>query len=132
MLSDSCGWPGFKSRPGRNLKTCNFKALEVTAMYFTFLETSNLFLFGQERSRAYGKKLQLQPGSCIHPPHFPYNVFNRKFVKKGTLEKDFPHFLVLISKGYLKLRKDLRANSHQCDMHLYKQKKSVSRNDAHI
>jgi len=33
------------------LKTCNFEALEATAMYFTFLETSNLFLFGQERSR---------------------------------------------------------------------------------
>ena len=50
MLSDSRGWPGFKSRPGQTSKTCNFEALEVTAMYFTFLETSNLFLFGQERS----------------------------------------------------------------------------------
>ena len=44
--------PGFKSRPGWNLKTCNFEALKVTGMYFTFLETSNLFLFWQERSRA--------------------------------------------------------------------------------
>ena len=25
------------------MKTCNFNTLEVTAMYFTFLETSNLF-----------------------------------------------------------------------------------------
>ena len=45
MLSDSRGWPGFKSRPGRNLKTCNFEGLEVAAMYFTFSETSNLFLY---------------------------------------------------------------------------------------
>ena len=34
------------------LETCNFEALEVTAMYFTFSETSSLCLFGQERSRA--------------------------------------------------------------------------------
>ena len=51
MLSDSRVRPGFKSRPGRALKTCNFEALEVTAMYFTFSETSNLYLFGKERSR---------------------------------------------------------------------------------
>ena len=29
----------------------NFETLEVTAMYFTFLETSSLFLYGLERSR---------------------------------------------------------------------------------
>ena len=51
MLSDSHGRRGFKSRSSRTLETCNFEALEVTAMYFTFSETSNLFLFGQERSR---------------------------------------------------------------------------------
>ena len=51
MLIDSRGRPGFKSRSSPTLETCNFEALEVTAMYFTFLETSNLFLFGQERSR---------------------------------------------------------------------------------
>ena len=50
--TDSRGRPGFKSWPGQTLKICNFEALEVTAMYFTFSETSNLFLFGQERSRA--------------------------------------------------------------------------------
>jgi hypothetical protein len=33
---------------GRTLKTCNFEALKVTTMYFTFLEAFNLFLFGQE------------------------------------------------------------------------------------
>ena len=43
MLSDSREWPGFKSRPGPTLKIFNFKALEITAMYFTFSETSNLF-----------------------------------------------------------------------------------------
>ena len=53
----SSAWPGFelgrgRSGPGRNLKICNFEALKVTAMYFTFSETSNLFLFGPERSRA--------------------------------------------------------------------------------
>ena len=53
MEIDSCGWPGFKSRPGHTLKTCNFEALEVTVMYFTFLETSSLYLFGQGRSRAH-------------------------------------------------------------------------------
>ena len=50
---DSCRWPRFKFRPGRTLKTCNFDALEVTAIYFTFLETSNLFYLdkrGQECS----------------------------------------------------------------------------------
>ena len=26
------------------LKTCNFEVLEVTTMYFTFLETSSLYL----------------------------------------------------------------------------------------
>ena len=46
MLSDSCGRPGFKSWLGGTLKTCNFEALEVTAMYFTFSETSNLYLNG--------------------------------------------------------------------------------------
>ena len=51
MLSDSRWWPRFKSWPGRTLKTCNFEALEVTAMYFTFSETSNLFLCRQESSR---------------------------------------------------------------------------------
>ena len=50
MISDSRGRPGFKSRRSRTLKTGNFEALKVTAMYFTFLETSSLFLFGQERS----------------------------------------------------------------------------------
>ena len=52
MLSDSGGRPGFKSRSSPTLETCNFEALEVTAMYFTFLETSNLFLFGQVKSLA--------------------------------------------------------------------------------
>ena len=33
--------------------TCNFGALEVIAMYFTFLETSNPFLFGQESRGVY-------------------------------------------------------------------------------
>ena len=54
----SSAWPGFEPRgPGSNpgqaklLRFFNFEALEVTAMYFTFSETSNLFLFGQERSR---------------------------------------------------------------------------------
>ena len=48
MLSDSRRRPEFKSRSSPTLETCNFKALEVTGMYFAFLETSNLFLFGQE------------------------------------------------------------------------------------
>ena len=39
--------------PGHALKTCNFEALEGTAMYFTFSETSSFYLFEQERSRAY-------------------------------------------------------------------------------
>ena len=38
--------------PGSNPDHANFEALEVTAMYFTFLKTSNFFLFGQERSRS--------------------------------------------------------------------------------
>ena len=50
-VSDSCERRGLKSRSSRTLETCNFEALKVTAMYFTFSETSNLFLFGQERSR---------------------------------------------------------------------------------
>ena len=37
---------GFKSRRSGTLKTGNFEALKVTAMYFTFSETSNLFLYG--------------------------------------------------------------------------------------
>ena len=53
MLSDSRGRPGFKSRPGRTLKTCNFEALKGTAMYFTFLETSSLPFLKQGRSREY-------------------------------------------------------------------------------
>ena len=40
-----------QSQLGQNLKTCNFEELKGTAMYFTFLETSNLFLFGQEVKR---------------------------------------------------------------------------------
>ena len=48
MLSGSGGGPGFKAQPGRTLKPGNFEALEVKAMYFTFLGTSNLFLFVQE------------------------------------------------------------------------------------
>ena len=40
-LSYSRGRSGFKSRPGRTLKTYNFEALEVTAMYFTFLKSDN-------------------------------------------------------------------------------------------
>ena len=47
MLSGSRGGPRFKSQRSRNLEIGNFEALEVTAMYFTFLVTSNLFLFGQ-------------------------------------------------------------------------------------
>ena len=42
-----------KPRPGGTLKTCNFEALEVTAMYFTFLKSSNLYIFRQGRSSAY-------------------------------------------------------------------------------
>ena len=43
---------GLGSNPGQaDLKTFDFEALELTVIYFTFLETSNLFLFGQERSR---------------------------------------------------------------------------------
>jgi hypothetical protein len=50
----------FHRNPGlHNLETCfitmkisNFEALEVTAMYFTFSETSHLPLFGQGRSRS--------------------------------------------------------------------------------
>ena len=53
MLSDSSGRPGFKSWPGGTLKTCNFEVLKVTAMYFTLLETSSLYLFGQGRSRVH-------------------------------------------------------------------------------
>ena len=67
---DSRGWPGFKSRPGQTSKTCNFEALEVTAMYFTFLETSNLFLFGQERSR-----VQLYVQSMICYQEYPQVYF---------------------------------------------------------
>ena len=70
MLSDSQGRPGFKSQPGRTLHTCNFVALEVTAMYFTFLETSNLFLFGQERSR-----VQLYVQSMICYREYPQVYF---------------------------------------------------------
>ena len=51
MISDSHGRPGFKSWRSQTLKIGNFEAVEVTAMYFTFFETSSLFLFGQERSR---------------------------------------------------------------------------------
>ena len=60
-VSDSRRWPGFKSWPGQTLKTCNFEVLEVTAMCFTFLDSSNLFLFGLERSRV---KLYVQSMIC--------------------------------------------------------------------
>ena len=64
---------GFKSRPGRTLKTCNFEALKDTAMYFTFLETSNLFLFGQERSRP---QLRFEyPKSLSQDTRFHYSLF---------------------------------------------------------
>ena len=53
----SRGRPGFKSRRSQTLNIGNFETLEVTAMYFTFLETSSLFLYGQERSRI---QLQVQ------------------------------------------------------------------------
>ena len=43
------------------MKIGNFEALEVTAMYFTFSDTSNLSLFGQEKSRA---KLYIQSMIC--------------------------------------------------------------------
>ena len=36
-------WTVLKSPYVWTLKTCNFEALEVTAIYFTFQETSNLF-----------------------------------------------------------------------------------------
>ena len=38
--------PGFKSQRSQTLEIDNFEALEVTAMYFTFSETSHLPLFG--------------------------------------------------------------------------------------
>ena len=47
------GGPGFKSRPGQTSKTCNFEALEVTTMYFTFLKPLIFFYLdkrGQELS----------------------------------------------------------------------------------
>ena len=46
------GGPDSNPREAKNLKTGNFETLEVTAMYFIFLETSSLYLFGQERSGA--------------------------------------------------------------------------------
>ena len=46
MLSGSRGGHGFKSWRSRTLEIGNFEALEVTAMYFTFSETSHLPLFG--------------------------------------------------------------------------------------
>ena len=36
----------------QNLKTCNFEVLEVTAMYFTFFETSSLYLFWTREIRS--------------------------------------------------------------------------------
>ena len=70
MLSDS---RRFKSQSGQILKTCNFEALEVTAMYCTFLETSNLFLFGQERSRP---QLRFEyPKSLSQDTRFHYSLF---------------------------------------------------------
>ena len=51
MFSESHGGPGFKSQRSPTLETCNFEALEVAAMNFTFSETSSLCLFGQDRSR---------------------------------------------------------------------------------
>ena len=60
-ICDSRGRHGFKSRSCQTLKTCNFEVLEVTAMYFTFLETSSLYLFGQERS---GAQLHFQTMIC--------------------------------------------------------------------
>ena len=41
----------YPGSPGSNPKTGNFEALKVTAMYFTFLESSNLPLFGGKRVR---------------------------------------------------------------------------------
>ena len=65
------GGPG--SNPGRTLKTCNFEALENTVMYFTFFETCNLFLFGQERSRPY---LRFEyPKSLCQDTRFHYSFF---------------------------------------------------------
>ena len=46
MISGSRGGPGFESQRSRTLKIGNFEALEVTAMYFTFSETSHLPLIG--------------------------------------------------------------------------------------
>ena len=46
---------GAGSNPGV-AKTSNFEVLEVTAIYVTFLETSNLFLFNQGMSGAEGEE----------------------------------------------------------------------------
>ena len=46
-------YSALRNKRQKSLKTCNFEILEVTAMYVTFLETSSLYLFGQERSGAY-------------------------------------------------------------------------------
>ena len=55
ILSGSRRGPGFKSQRSQTLKTGNFEALEVTVMYFTFLETSYLYLFvvGLKRLQLY-------------------------------------------------------------------------------
>ena len=47
------GRPGFYSRTTRSVPTlisCSFEALQDTEMYFTFLETSNLYLNGASLS----------------------------------------------------------------------------------
>ena len=45
--------PDSNQRRKHSLKVSNFEKLEVTAMYFTFSETSSLYLFEQGRSRTY-------------------------------------------------------------------------------
>ena len=45
------GGVGSNSQSSQTLETSNFEALEVTSMYFTFSESSSLWLFRHEMSR---------------------------------------------------------------------------------
>ena len=71
------GGPGSNPWPGRTLRTVNFEALEVTATYFTFLETSSHFLFGQEMSEA---QLHFQSLICYHQYTQVYFIKRETFV----------------------------------------------------
>ena len=95
MLSGSHRSPGFKSRRSRTLKIGNFEALEVTAMYFTFSETSSLYLFGQEWSRGY---LFIQSMICYCEWHSVYIIKSQT----GVSQSRWVYFLILVNFSRVK------------------------------